>query len=135
TRLCQRSRGAGRAARRLPVLHRRRQDTQSARRPGPDRETGMNGLSVEAEAARLLARLGVAAGEGDLPSFSPIDGTPIGKARSADAKAVEATVGRAHDAFLAWRRVPPPRRGELVRRFGEVLRDEKDALGRLVSLE
>ena len=38
-------------------------------------------------------------------------------------------------AFLAWRQVPPPRRGELVRLFGEVLREEKDELGRLVSRE
>jgi aldehyde dehydrogenase (NAD+) len=48
---------------------------------------------------------------------------------------VRAAVGSAQDAFLAWRTVPPPRRGELVRLFGEVLREEKDALGRLVSLE
>jgi aldehyde dehydrogenase (NAD+) len=44
-------------------------------------------------------------------------------------------VERAHVAYLAWRTVPPPRRGELVRLFGEVLREEKETLGRLVSLE
>ena len=43
--------------------------------------------------------------------------------------------GRAQEAFLAWRLVPPPRRGELVRLFGEELREEKEALGRLVTLE
>ncbi|MET1110089.1 MAG: aldehyde dehydrogenase family protein, partial [Allosphingosinicella sp.] len=48
---------------------------------------------------------------------------------------VASAVGRAHAAFLAWRQVPAPRRGELVRLFGEVLREEKEALGRLVSLE
>jgi aldehyde dehydrogenase (NAD+) len=42
---------------------------------------------------------------------------------------------RAHAAFLEWRRVPAPRRGELVRRLGEELRRHKEALGRLVSLE
>ncbi len=71
----------------------------------------------------------------DLQSFSPIDGASLGTVPAADAALVSAAVGRAHDAFLAWRQVPPPRRGELVRLFGEVLREEKAALGRLVSLE
>jgi aldehyde dehydrogenase (NAD+) len=70
-----------------------------------------------------------------LESFSPIDGAPIGAVETADAEAVAAAVGRAHEAFLAWRLVPPPRRGELVRRFGEILRAEKQTLGRLVSRE
>jgi aldehyde dehydrogenase (NAD+) len=70
-----------------------------------------------------------------LESFSPIDGSVLGSVETADAPAVAAAIGRAHEAFLAWRLVPPPRRGELVRRFGEVLRAEKEALGRLVSRE
>jgi aldehyde dehydrogenase (NAD+) len=72
---------------------------------------------------------------GELTSFSPIDGAAIGAVEIADAAAVAAAIGRAQEAFLAWRMVPPPRRGELVRLFGEVLREEKDALGRLVSRE
>jgi L-aminoadipate-semialdehyde dehydrogenase len=88
-----------------------------------------------AEAASLFARLGLASSEGDLVSRSPIDGAEIGRVASAGAADVAAAVERAHDAFLAWRSVPAPRRGELVRRFGEVLREEKEALGRLVSLE
>ena len=70
-----------------------------------------------------------------LDSFSPIDGALIGSVDVADAAAVGAAIGRAHEAFLAWRMVPPPRRGELVRLLGEELRAEKDALGRLVSRE
>ena len=70
-----------------------------------------------------------------LDSMSPADGNVLGSVAVADRAAVEAAVGRAHDAFLAWRLVPPPRRGELVRLFGEVLREEKDDLGRLVSRE
>jgi len=70
-----------------------------------------------------------------LESFSPIDGSILGAVETADSQAVAAAVGRAHKAFLAWRLVPPPRRGELVRRFGDVLRAEKEALGRLVSRE
>jgi aldehyde dehydrogenase (NAD+) len=70
-----------------------------------------------------------------LESFSPIDGGRIGAVETADAAGVARAVGRAREAFLAWRLVPPPRRGELVRLLGEVLREEKDALGRLVSRE
>ena len=71
----------------------------------------------------------------DLVSVSPIDGSTLGSVGIADGAAVAAAIGRAQQAFLAWRLVPPPRRGELVRLLGEVLREEKDALGRLVSRE
>jgi len=71
----------------------------------------------------------------DLSSFSPVDGSLIGTVQTAGPAAVSAAVERAQRAFLAWRLVPPPRRGELVRLFGEVLRAEKEALGRLVSRE
>jgi aldehyde dehydrogenase (NAD+) len=88
------------------------------------------------EARRLFERLSLAVpSEGDLISRSPIDGQEIGAVAAADAPAVSAAVERAHQAFLAWRKVPPPRRGELVRQFGEVLRAEREPLGRLVSLE
>ena len=70
-----------------------------------------------------------------LESVSPVDGSVLGSVPMADPAAVEVAVGRAYEAFLAWRQVPPPRRGELVRLFGEVLREEKDELGRLVSRE
>ncbi|HEX8193139.1 MAG TPA: aldehyde dehydrogenase family protein [Allosphingosinicella sp.] len=72
---------------------------------------------------------------GDLQARSPVDGRPTGCVRTASAAEVDAAVQRAHQAFLAWRLVPPPRRGELVRLFGEVLRENKEPLGRLVSLE
>jgi aldehyde dehydrogenase (NAD+) len=83
----------------------------------------------------LFERLGIPIPQGGLASGSPIDGRAIGSVPVASAADVAAAVARAHDAFLAWRDVPPPRRGELVRLFGEVLREEKAALGRLVSLE
>jgi aldehyde dehydrogenase (NAD+) len=70
-----------------------------------------------------------------LESHSPVDGALLGRVEAASPADVAAAVGRAHEAFLAWRAVPPPRRGELVRLFGEVLREEKDRLGRLVSRE
>ena len=87
------------------------------------------------ETRALFERLGVPLPQGDLESRSPIDGRVIGSVASASAAGVAAAAGRAHSAFLDWRNVPPPRRGELVRLFGDALRQEKETLGRLVSLE
>ena len=89
----------------------------------------------DAEARRLFGRLGVDPVSGPLESRSPIDGRPIGRVATCGEEEVAAAVARAEAAFLAWRLVPPPRRGELVRLFGDVLRADKEALGRLVSLE
>jgi aldehyde dehydrogenase (NAD+) len=89
----------------------------------------------ERETKALFGALRIALPQGDLDSRSPIDGRVIGSVAIASAADVAAAVGRAHDAFLTWRSVPPPRRGELVRLFGQVLREEKESLGRLVSLE
>ena len=95
-------------------------------------------LSPAAETRDLLASLGVApdrSSGGSHDVVSPVDGAIlasvplIGAADTADA------IGRAHAAFLQWRIVPAPRRGELVRLLGEELRANKEALGRLVSLE
>ena len=86
----------------------------------------------------LLRRLGVdptALGAGPLTVRSPIDGAVLGHLPEAGAAAVEATIARAEAAFQAWRLVPAPRRGELVRLFGEELRVHKEDLGRLVTLE
>ncbi|HEY1144728.1 MAG TPA: aldehyde dehydrogenase family protein, partial [Allosphingosinicella sp.] len=90
------------------------------------------------ELSALWARLKLPADAleaGDLEARSPIDGGVIARVAEASPEAVAEAVGMAHEAFLAWRMVPAPRRGELVRLFGEVLREEKEALGRLVSLE
>src|SRR4051812_28889589 len=66
---------------------------------------------------------------------SPINGQAIARIAEASARDVSAAVGRAHEAFLEWRNVPAPKRGELVRLFGEELRKAKTELGRLVSIE
>ncbi|MEJ0041228.1 MAG: aldehyde dehydrogenase family protein [Rhizomicrobium sp.] len=66
---------------------------------------------------------------------SPIDGAEIGRVAFDDAASVETKIAAGVAAFRAWRDVPAPRRGELVRLFGEELRANKDALGRLVTLE
>jgi aldehyde dehydrogenase (NAD+) len=73
--------------------------------------------------------------KGDIAVNSPIDGALLGRVAADGPAEVAAKVGRAAEAFRAWRLVPAPRRGELIRLFGEELRAAKDALGRLVSLE
>jgi aldehyde dehydrogenase (NAD+) len=74
-------------------------------------------------------------GSGGLESRSPIDGSVIGSVAEASADDVSAACGRAQDAFLRWRSVPAPRRGELVRLLGQELRGAKEQLARLVTLE
>jgi len=86
-------------------------------------------------ARELLKTLGVAANDGPHIVHSPIDGSEIGRVVFDDAKSIEVKIARSAEAFRAWREVPAPRRGELVRLFGEELRAHKDALGRLVTLE
>lgn len=83
------------------------------------------------EAASILDLAGIGSG-GRLASFSPIDGSAIGRVTVGDpGRAAE----RAARAFLEWRRVPAPRRGELVRVLGEYLREAKPVLAKLVTLE
>ena len=91
-------------------------------------------MSPKEEAASILRDLGLQT-SGDLVSNSPIDGQPIGSVASATTAQVEAACDRAHGAFLIWRTVPAPRRGELVRLLGEELRIAKEPLARLVTLE
>jgi len=86
----------------------------------------------------LLNALGVPAAAftgGSLKVRSPIDGSPLGAVHEATPAQMSEAVARAHEAFLQWRNVPAPKRGELVRLFGEELRANKAALARLVSLE
>jgi len=86
--------------------------------------------------SQLLTSLGVTLSDrGDITVRSPIDGSTLGRVASDSAAAIEAKIAQAEAAFLAWRTVPAPRRGELVRLLGEELRRAKDALGRLVTLE
>jgi aldehyde dehydrogenase (NAD+) len=66
---------------------------------------------------------------------TPIDGREIGRVAMATAADYAAVSAAAHAAFLRWREVPAPRRGDFVRRIGDAFRAHKDALGRLVTLE
>ena len=72
---------------------------------------------------------------GDLIARSPIDGAELARVPQTDPAAMPEVLARAAAAFEAWREVPGPRRGELVRLLGEELRAAKPDLGALVTLE
>ena len=70
-----------------------------------------------------------------LESRSPATGEVIGRVRQATAAEYDQVVEAAREAYLRFRSMPAPQRGELVRRMGEAMREKKDALGRLITLE
>ncbi len=70
-----------------------------------------------------------------ISSYSPVDGKLIGKVQATDEKAFEKVVVEAKKAFVEWRQIPAPKRGEIVRQIGEALRKYKEPLGKLVSYE
>ncbi len=72
---------------------------------------------------------------GELKIISPVDGKIIGEVKLTSTNAVDHSIIAAQEAFAVWRQVPAPKRGELIRVFGQVLRDNKDMLGALVTIE
>ncbi|MCG2573215.1 aldehyde dehydrogenase family protein [Acinetobacter sp. ME22] len=86
----------------------------------------------------LLNSLGVAPElyqNGTLQVKTPIDGSVIGQVVVHDLEQTETQIQQARVAFKQWRKIPAPRRGELVRLFGQILREYKTELGALVSWE
>src|SRR5690348_6605850 len=95
-------------------------------------------LDLPGEVERLLTELGVSRPryrDGALKVHTPITGEIIAEVRATSTNEAAAAIEAAHAAFGVWRLVPAPKRGELVRLLGEELRESKDALGRLVSIE
>ncbi len=70
-----------------------------------------------------------------IESFNPANGELIAKVRSTTKAEYETVIKNAQEAFLEWRKIPAPVRGDAVRKIGNALRDNKDALGSLVTLE
>src|SRR5690606_37361212 len=70
-----------------------------------------------------------------LDSYSPVDGKLIAKVKTASKEDFDKILKTAGDAFLFWREIPAPKRGEYVRQFGDKLRAKKNDLGKLVSYE
>jgi aldehyde dehydrogenase (NAD+) len=91
---------------------------------------GVKPVNSGAYASRWLDTRGT-----ELVSYNPSTGEPLASVRQATATDYDAVVEAAQQAFLAWRVVPAPKRGEIVRELGNALRRHKEDLGRLVSLE
>ncbi len=93
-------------------------------------------LGIEAENKGVSTGSSWFTGTGvKIDSYSPVDGTLIGSVFSAGATDYEAMMAKAGEAFKEWRMWPAPKRGEIVRQFGEALRVYKEPLGKLVSYE
>jgi aldehyde dehydrogenase (NAD+) len=75
-------------------------------------------------------------GRGEITvSTSPIDNKEIGRVKNASLDDYELVMHKAQEAFLVWRKIPAPKRGEVVRQIGDALRASKEDLAYLVSLE
>lgn len=72
---------------------------------------------------------------GDHAVVSPIDGAELARVKMTSPDEVDRMVARSVEVQRAWRKLTPPQRGEVIRRFGDELRAHKDALGGLVTLE
>ena len=70
-----------------------------------------------------------------IESYSPVDGQLIGKVQATTKEDYEKVMEAATSAFKTWRTMPAPQRGEIVRQFGNKLREKKESLGKLVSYE
>ncbi|MDC3329634.1 aldehyde dehydrogenase family protein [Flavobacteriaceae bacterium] len=71
----------------------------------------------------------------EIAAVSPVDGSLLGNVQTATVEDYENLIERAEHAFLSFRKIPAPQRGELVRQFGNKLREKKMDLGQLVSWE
>ncbi|MEU1329767.1 aldehyde dehydrogenase family protein [Streptomyces sp. NPDC005865] len=92
--------------------------------------------ALRTRARAALDRVGVALPEGDaLRARTPITGEELFGLAVPDAAGTEAALAAARAAFLTWRATPAPRRGELVRRLGELLREHQEDLADLISVE
>lgn len=95
-------------------------------------------MNVEKKVQELLSNLGVKLVDykgADLKVYSPIDGSIIAELALDTQSSLDTKIKNASEAFKVWRRVPAPKRGELVRIFGNILRDHKEELSQLVTIE
>ncbi len=106
------------------------------------KSTNKDPLSFLKELGLTSTNSGVSAGKnwlkgkaGVIESFSPVDAKKIGRVTCASSEEYEAVIKKAQAAFQEWSTWPAPKRGEVVRQFGEELRKYKEPLGKLVSYE
>ena len=86
----------------------------------------------------ILNRSGISEAErqgGGMVVHSPIDGAKIAHLHDTPMADVDGVIAKARDAFIRWREVPAPRRGELVRLWGEELRAAKEDIAHIISVE
>jgi aldehyde dehydrogenase (NAD+) len=103
-----------------------------------DMEVRTSAGDLVGETAELLSRLGVEpelVKNGEMETHSPITGEVISRVKASDAASAKVAIARAEEAFRAWRMIPAPRRGELVRLLGEELRVAKRELAGLITIE
>ena len=98
-------------------------------------QTELNKLNIEKQNTGTSTGLNAINTSEFIKSYSPVDGKLIGEVSVTDAVAYNKVLETAQAAFKIWREKPAPARGEIVRQFGEALRENKDALGKLVSYE
>ncbi len=84
--------------------------------------------------ARLIPNLAQFSGA-DIKVTTPVDGSELASLRFDTREEVDAKIAKSVQAFHAWRAIPGPRRGELIRILGNKLREKKEDLARLVTLE
>jgi aldehyde dehydrogenase (NAD+) len=94
------------------------------------KELGLSAVNPGASDGRKWSGAGKA-----VKVLSPIDGSVIARVKQANKKDYERIIQSAQRAFAVWREVPAPRRGEIVRQLGAALREKKEALGKLVTIE
>jgi aldehyde dehydrogenase (NAD+) len=95
-------------------------------------------MTIKHEVEALLTQLGVPATaytNGNLTARTPLTGEIIAHLPTITAADATKAIAQAHAAFLEWRTVPAPKRGELIRLLGEELRAQIEPLGRLVTIE
>jgi len=95
-------------------------------------------MTIQQEVQTILTDLGVpttAYSNGNLTTRTPLTGEVIAQLPTINTEDATKAIAQAHAAFLEWRTVPAPKRGELIRLLGEELRAEIDRLGRLVTIE
>jgi len=95
-------------------------------------------MAYRKEVLALFKAMGLeepAGGPSGLTVHTPIDGSVLARVALSGGAQTDAAVMRANARFASWRDVPAPKRGELVRAFGEAVRRHKQALGRLITLE
>ena len=98
----------------------------------PTLQEALKNLSIDNENAGTWIGVNAHHSDKKIPSYSPVDGSLIGYASVTTDEQYEKSIIEAHKAFLEWRNVPAPKRGEAVRVFGNKLRDQKSSLGLLV---